>query len=117
MDGITNRRRYERHSVLYSAKYIVRSGTHRDLIGNISAGGIFIYTRRDITSGQRITLRFPIVAFDQKPSVSGTVVRSQAKGFAVMFDCPIKDDIPTSILTPDLHDPPAACRSLSIAQD
>jgi hypothetical protein len=94
MDNNVNRREYQRRTALFSAKYTVKSGTYRDLIGNVSAGGIFIYTRRDIINGQRITLRFPIMAFDQKPSVLGTVVRSQDKGFAVMFDSPIKERIP-----------------------
>ena len=88
-----NRRKYERHQAFFSAKYTVKSGTYRDLIGNVSAGGIFIYTRRDVISGQKITLRFPNIAFDQKPSVFGTVVRSQKKGFAVMFDNPIEERI------------------------
>ena len=94
MDNNANRREYQRRTVLFSAKYIIKSGTYRDLIGNVSAGGIFIYTRRDIIDGQRITLRFPIIAFDQKPSVFGTVVRAQDKGFAVKFDSPIEARIP-----------------------
>ena len=96
-----NRRKYERHPALFSAKYTLRSGTYRDLIGNLSAGGIFIYTRRDVTSGQRITLRFPIVAFDQRPSIFGTVVRSQEKGFAVMFDHPIEARVPGNSRIPE----------------
>ena len=94
MEPMVNRRKYPRHLALFSAKYIVKSGTFRDLIGNVSAGGIYIYTRRAVARGQRITLRFPIVAFDQRPSVLGTVVRSQDQGFAVMFDRPIEERIP-----------------------
>jgi hypothetical protein len=94
MEPIVNRRKYPRHLALFSAKYIVKTGTFRDLIGNVSAGGIYIHTRRAIEDGQRITLRFPIIAFDQRPSVLGTVVRSQDQGFAVMFDKPIEERIP-----------------------
>lgn len=94
MQPMVNRRKYPRHLALFSAKYIVKSGTYRDLIGNVSAGGIYIHTRRAIEHGQRITLRFPIIAFDQRPSVLGTVVRSQDQGFAVMFDRPIEERIP-----------------------
>ena len=96
-----NRRKYERHTAIFSAKYTIKSGTYRDLIGNVSAGGIFIYTRRDVTSGQRITLRFPILAFDKRPSIFGTVVRSQKKGFAVMFDNPIEERITKGNLIPE----------------
>ena len=87
----SEKRKHPRHAALYSAKYTVKSGTYRDLIGNVSAGGIYIYTRQSIPHGQRINLRFPIVAFDQRPSVMGTVVRSQDRGFAVMFDYPIEE--------------------------
>ena len=94
MESIVNRRKYPRHLALFSAKYIVKSGTFRDVIGNVSAGGIYIHTRRTVARGQRITLRFPIVAFDQRPSILGTVVRCQDRGFAVMFDRPIEERIP-----------------------
>ena len=99
MNPAFNRRKYPRKLALFSAKYTVMSKTYRDLIGNVSAGGIYIYTRRNIANGQKISLRFPIVAFDMKPSVTGTVVRSQDRGFAVMFDQPIearvsRDELP-----------------------
>jgi hypothetical protein len=85
-----NRRRYPRHTVLYSAKYTVKSGTYRDSVRNVSAEGIYIGTWRTIKNGQRISLRFPVFAFDRRPIVMGTVVRSQDRGFAVMFDNPIE---------------------------
>ncbi len=91
MEKSKERRRFVRHPVLYSAKYSVSSGTFRDEASNVSAGGIFISTRRTIDTGQRIQLRFPVFAFDKRPSVEGTVVRAQDKGFAVMFDTPIED--------------------------
>ena len=43
---------------------------------------------------KKISLRFPIVAFDTRTSIIGTVVRSQDRGFAVMFDNPIEERIP-----------------------
>jgi len=91
MNAASEKRRYPRRTALYSAKYTVKSGTYRDLIGNVSAGGIYIYTRQTVKDGQRINLRFPIVAFDPRPSVMGTVVRSQYRGFAVMFDTPVEE--------------------------
>ena len=93
MNPIANRRRHTRRTALFSAKYTVKSGTYRDLVRNVSAGGIFIVTRRPIEDGQRISLRFPVFAFDKKPGVTGTVVRSQDKGFAVIFDNPIEEKI------------------------
>ncbi len=96
----SEKREYPRHTALFSAKYTVKSGTFRDLIGNVSAGGIYIYTRREIKQGQRISLRFPIIAFDQRPSVGGTVVRSLDRGFAVMFDHPIEGRLPKGVEHP-----------------
>ena len=93
MNPIANRRRHPRRTALFSAKYTVKSGTYRDLVRNVSAGGIFIVTRRPIEDGQRISLRFPVFAFDKKPGVTGTVVRSQDKGFAVIFDNSIEEKI------------------------
>ena len=93
MNTTANRRRYPRRTALFSAKYTITSGTYRDMVRNVSAGGIFIATRRTINDGQRIGLRFPVFAFDQRPRVMGTVVRSQDKGFAVVFDHPIGERI------------------------
>ena len=97
MDALSERRRHPRHVALFSAKYTVKSGTYRDLIGNVSAGGIYIRTWRSIPDGERIRLRFPIVAFDRRPDVMGTVVRSQEKGFAVKFDDPLEGRIPKGV--------------------
>ncbi len=93
MNTTANRRRHPRHIALFSAKYTVKSGTYRDLVRNVSAGGIYIVSRRTLKDGQRISLRFPVLAFDKKPSVTGTVIRSQYRGFAVMFDNPVEEKI------------------------
>lgn len=96
MKTTANRRLHPRHITLFSAKYTVKSGTYRDLVRNVSAGGIYIISRRRIKDGQRIRLRFPVLAFDKKPSVTGTVIRSQDRGFAVMFDNPVEEKISSS---------------------
>jgi hypothetical protein len=97
MNSKADKRKYPRHPAFYTAKYTIKSGTYRDLIANVSAGGIYIHSHRDVAQGQRISLRFPIVAFDKRPTVVGTVVRSQDRGFAVMFDDPIQERIPKSV--------------------
>ena len=91
MEPRLEKRRYPRRLALYQAKYTITSGTYRDPIADISAVGISIYTHRPVDDGERIRLRFPIVAFDQRPSVTGTVVRSHSRGFAVAFDEPVND--------------------------
>lgn len=94
MATIPDQRKHPRHPALYAAKYTIASETYRDAVENISAGGIYIRTRRAVEQGQRISLRFPIVAFDQRPSVEGRVIRAEANGFAVMFDQPIETGMP-----------------------
>jgi len=73
MNTTADRRRHPRHIALFSAKYTVKSGTYRDFVRNVSAGGIYIISRQTIKDGQRISLRFPVLAFDKKPSVTVTV--------------------------------------------
>jgi hypothetical protein len=85
-----DRRRYARRPARFSVKYTVKSGTYRDLASNVSAGGVHIVTRRTIPSDQKISLQFPVFAFDSRPSVMGTVVRSGENGFAVRFDRPFE---------------------------
>ena len=89
MEPQLEKRRYPRRRAFYDAKYTIASGTYRDPIADVSAGGISIQTHRTVDHGERIRLRFPIIAFDQRPSITGTVVRSQEKGFAVAFDTPV----------------------------
>jgi hypothetical protein len=97
MNSKAEKRKYPRHPALYTAKYTIRTGTYRDLIANVSAGGIYVHSHRDVERGQRISLRFPIIAFDKRPNVMGTVVRSHDQGFAVMFDDPIEERIPKRV--------------------
>lgn len=103
MNTKQNRRRYPRRPTRFSVKYTVKSGTYRDLASNVSAGGVYITTRKTIPPGQRISLQFPVFAFDKRPSVLGTVVWSQEKGFAVMFDEPIERRICPADRFPELE--------------
>ena len=89
----SDRRRYPRLAAAFAVKYTVNSVTYRDLVRDVSAGGIYIGNWRAIKDGQRISLQFPVSAFEKKPSVMGTVMRSQDKGFAVVFDNPIEEKI------------------------
>jgi hypothetical protein len=97
MNTMADRRQHARHPALYRAKYTVGSETYLDSVSNLSSGGIYIRTRRTIEQGQPISLRFPVFAFDQKPGVTGTVVRSQGSGFAVKFDNSIEQRIPKDV--------------------
>jgi len=93
MNTTPNNRQYHRHTALFSSKYTVKEGTFRDLIKDIGAGGVFISTRRHVDQGRPINLQFPILAFKKRFSLMGKVVRSNAKGFAVMFDEPMDEKL------------------------
>ena len=94
MAAKSDQRKHPRHPALYTAKYTIASGTYQDPVNNVSAGGIFIRTQKPIKQSQRISLRFPVFAFDRRPSVEGMVVRSEADGFAVVFDHPVEKIVP-----------------------
>ena len=93
MATVSEKRKHPRHTALYDAKYTIKSATYKDSISNVSAGGIYICSNRPIKADQPIRLRFPIFAFDKRPSVEGTVVRCEAGGFAVRFDRPIQERV------------------------
>jgi hypothetical protein len=109
----SERRRYPRHPALFSAKYTVKLESFHDAVSDVSAGGIYIRSRRMIEQGQKISLRFPVFAFDRRPSVAGTVVRSNADGFAVVFDSPIEESISKDVQYPGI--PSAQTQSMGIA--
>lgn len=88
---VIDKRTHPRHAALYDAKYTIKSETYRDPISNLSAGGIYIRSKKPIKPDQPISLRFPIFAFDRRPIVQGKVVRCELNGFAVRFDCPIQE--------------------------
>ncbi len=86
----TDRRIRPRRASFIIAHYKVKEGKFRDIIKNISAGGLVIRTKRTIATGQHIELSFPLFDFKQPVKVTGMVVRTEPGGFAVEFDTPIK---------------------------
>ena len=84
-----NQRQYPRRTAFIIAEYTVKEGTHRDVIKNIGAGGLFVRTWKKITVGQSIALQFPLFDFENTIQVSGIVSRIDPMGFAVAFDEPI----------------------------
>ena len=85
-----NQRGFPRRAAFIIARYTVKEGTFRDIIKNIGATGLFIGTQRRVAEGQSITLEFPVFTFDNLMRVEGRVMRSDARGFSVMFDAPIE---------------------------
>ncbi len=85
-----NRHEFPRRTAFIIATYTVKEGTHRDVIKNIGAGGLFVKTSRRIALGQAIVLEFPLFQFDRVVTVTGQVIRRDHDGFAVEFDEPLE---------------------------
>jgi hypothetical protein len=66
--------------------YVVNEKAHREFIHDISAKGVFIGCKAPPSAGDPIVLTF---AWKQHYKSSGTVVRTDAEGFAVQFAQPI----------------------------
>ena len=80
------RRRHPRLATYIIARYTVKEGMFRDVIKNISAGGLYITTMRDIAVGQSIELEFPLFDVERNIRIRGKVVRRDEHGIAVAFD-------------------------------
>ena len=83
-----NRPEYPNSTAYIIAKYSTKEGTHRDVIKNIGAGGLFVKTSRKVSPGQAVAIEFPLFQFDNIKT-TGQVVRRDHDGFAVEFDKPI----------------------------
>jgi len=89
MNPIPNQRQYPRSPSYIIGKYTVLEGTFRDVIKNVSAGGLFVRTHRKVAVGQPVSIEFPLFQFDNILKMSGRIVRIDPVGFAVTFSQPI----------------------------
>ena len=90
MNPRPNQRQYPHRAAYIVAEYTIKEETHRDVIMNIGAGGLFVRTWRNFVVGQSIVLKFPLFKFENTIQVSGKVSRNESKGFAVTFNKPIE---------------------------
>ena len=87
---LSENRKFLRRTSFIIGEYSVKEGNFRDIIKDISAGGLFVRTSRPIRVGQDISLTFPLFDFDHDVTVPGKIVKSDIGGFAVQFYNPIK---------------------------
>ena len=85
MNRARNQRQHPRQAARSRTKYKVEEGIFRDLVTDISTGGLFVATRKKIKQGQPIELQIPVPVIKNRLPVFGKVLRSSATGFAVMF--------------------------------
>jgi hypothetical protein len=62
----------------------------RDYITNISAGGLFLETKRPVTVGDTVTISFILWDNEDPIEVEGEIVRVKPNGFGVKFNEPLR---------------------------
>ena len=79
------RRKHEREQFFMVVDYSAEDRAYRDYIKNVSAGGVFIETRLPFTTGQEVSLAFPLPNYKKYIKIIGEVARVTAQGIGVKF--------------------------------
>ena len=79
------RRKHEREPFFMVADYSAEDRVYRDYIQNVSAGGVFIETHMPFTSGQEVSLAFPLPNYEKYIKIIGEVARVTPQGIGVVF--------------------------------
>jgi Tfp pilus assembly protein PilZ len=79
------RRKHEREPFFMVADYSTEDRVCRDYIQNVSAGGVFIETHMPFTSGQEVSLAFPLPNYQKYIKIIGEVARVTPQGIGVVF--------------------------------
>jgi hypothetical protein len=74
-----------RRSRKIAVDYEIDNRIHRDFIQDISAAGVFIGTHSPPAVGELITLSFSVAKGKKPITITGRIVRSNDRGFAVDF--------------------------------
>ncbi len=78
-------REHPRKEVSVATDYIIKDKTYKDFIKNISAGGVYITTKKSQSVGDEISMNFMLTGHKRPIRVFGTIIRSTPNGFAVKF--------------------------------
>jgi hypothetical protein len=78
-------RKYPRKEESIPSAFVIGDQIFTDFIKNISAGGVFITTRKPQSVGDEISLNFTLSGHKRTIRVFGKIVRSDSNGFAVEF--------------------------------
>jgi len=79
------RRKHKREPFFMVADYSTQDHVYRDYIQNVSAGGVFIETNMPFTSGQKVSLAFPLPNYQKYIKIIGKVARVTPQGIGVVF--------------------------------
>ncbi len=78
-------RKFPRRGLNTAVDYAVDKNVRRDLIRNISGGGVFIGTRSPLPVGTNISLAFKLSDSEDPVGFKGEVVRNDPDGMGVQF--------------------------------
>ena len=79
-------RKYPRSPCSIETDYKIDDSAYKDLIENISAGGVYIKTNQTHSLGQEVTMTFMLAGHSKSITVKGKIIRVSAQGFAVKFN-------------------------------
>jgi Tfp pilus assembly protein PilZ len=79
------KRKHQREPFFMVADYSTEDRVYRDYIQNVSAGGVFIETHMPFTSGQEVSLAFPLPNYKKYLKIIGEVARVTPQGIGVVF--------------------------------
>ena len=78
-------RKYPRKELSIPSAYVIEDHIFTDFIQNVSAGGVYITTKKSQAVGDEVSLNFILSGYKRPIRVFGKIVRSGQKGFAVQF--------------------------------
>ena len=78
-------RKYPRKEITIPSAYVIEDHVFTDFIKNISAGGVYITTKKSQAVGEEVSLNFMLSGRKRPIRVFGKIVRSGHNGFAVQF--------------------------------
>ena len=78
-------RKFPRRPCSIDTDYTIQNKAYKDFIENISAGGVYIKTKKKQSIGQEVTMSFMLAGHSKPIEVTGKIVRVGDQGFAVKF--------------------------------
>jgi len=78
-------RKHQRKPWVIPIDYAAEDQAFKDVIKDISKGGVFIETKKSLTVGQTITMNFRLSKSHKLIQATGEIVRSNSKGIGVKF--------------------------------
>ena len=78
-------RKHQRKPWVIPIYYATDDQAFKDVIQDISKGGVFIETKKSFTVGQTITMNFRLSKSHELIQATGEIVRSNSQGLGVKF--------------------------------